>query len=148
VGLLAASSVVGTIAHALFDPRSGTPCIGASGGISGVIAFYAAQYPHARLGIIFRYLFMIRWLRLPAWAALLAWLLMQCLLAYMQVLGVGRVSAMAHLGGAAAGFAAWAIWRQFKREDLPRSADESTDDIAAMFSRIRNAPKDVATVRQ
>jgi membrane associated rhomboid family serine protease/Zn-finger nucleic acid-binding protein len=38
--LLLTAMVVGDIAHILGDPSSLAPCIGASGGISGVLAFY------------------------------------------------------------------------------------------------------------
>ena len=73
----------------------------ASGGISGVMAAYAVRYPEAQIGQAW---FWGRvWLRLPAWAWLGLWLLGQLILAWQQVHGFTNVSAMAHLGGAAAG---------------------------------------------
>jgi membrane associated rhomboid family serine protease len=51
--LIALAVMVGDIAHILSNPGSTTPCVGASGGISGVLAYYCLRFPHARVGIIF-----------------------------------------------------------------------------------------------
>ncbi|MBP85789.1 MAG: hypothetical protein CMJ64_03585 [Planctomycetaceae bacterium] len=139
VRLLVAATIAGHVLHAAFDPRSGIPCVGASGGISGVIAFYALQFPHARLGMMWRYYWRIGWQRFPAWAGLLVWLLFQSAVAYGQVLGASSVSALAHLGGAATGLAAWALWRKFERADLNDGESASTDEISSMFTRIRQS---------
>ena len=48
--LLLCATIVGDLAHIAGEPRDLLPCIGASGGISGIITFYALQFPHARLG--------------------------------------------------------------------------------------------------
>ena len=57
--------------HVLFDPLGEIPSIGASGGISGLIAFYAFKYSQARLGFLLRYGFVIipKWIQFPAWWA-------------------------------------------------------------------------------
>jgi len=47
--LILSATLAGDCLHVLFDPHSSTPCIGASGGIAGVIAFYALEFPRARL---------------------------------------------------------------------------------------------------
>jgi len=111
LGLLVAATLFGNLLHLLADPRADVPAVGASGGISGVIVFYALQFPHARLGILIRY-FYFRWLFLPAWVALLAWFAIQLLGAGLQVSGQGGVSSLAHLGGAATGLVAWIAWRR------------------------------------
>ncbi|MBN8492956.1 MAG: rhomboid family intramembrane serine protease [Burkholderiales bacterium] len=99
--LLLAADLAGNLAHVLYDPSAMVPCIGASGGISGIMAAYAVRYPEAQIGQAW---FWGRvWLRLPAWAWLGLWLLGQLILAWQQVHGFTNVSAMAHLGGAAAG---------------------------------------------
>jgi membrane associated rhomboid family serine protease len=110
--LLAASALAGDLTHVLGDPRSTLPCIGASGGISGMITFYALRFPEARLGILLRYLLIFRWLYMPAWVALILWFVLQFVLAVLQVTGASEVSALAHLGGAAVGVAAWVAWRR------------------------------------
>jgi membrane associated rhomboid family serine protease len=88
------------------------PCIGASGGISGLITFYALRYPGARLSIWIGYWLRSYWLQIPAWGAFALWALFQLFGAYQQISGFSTVSAVAHLGGAAAGFTLWLVWRK------------------------------------
>ena len=109
--LLAAADLFGNLLHVAGNPHSMTPCVGASGGISGVIAYYALRFPRARLGIMFGYWFYFRWVHFPAYVGLLFWFVLQFLLAFEQKLGIGNVAAFAHLGGAAVGVAAWLLWR-------------------------------------
>jgi membrane associated rhomboid family serine protease len=49
LALIALAAFIGDLAHIALDPRSQTPCIGASGGIAGVITFYALNFPRMRL---------------------------------------------------------------------------------------------------
>ena len=141
IALLVAATLVGHLLHSVFDPRYFIPCIGASGGISGVIVFYACQFPHARLGLLARHWWAFRWVHLPAWAWLGIWLVMQAAQAWVQVLGFSPVSALAHLGGGAVGLATWLLFRAGWL-DWPRlrsATEASTDEIADMFQRIRDA---------
>ncbi len=116
--LLFAATLVGSLAHLLGDPRSAIPCIGASGGISGVIAYYALRFPQARIGYLTRPHYRYRrfyghvfnrprWVYLPAWGFFLFWLLLQFLGVWQQISGFSNVSALAHLGGAAVGLGFW-----------------------------------------
>ena len=89
------------------NPQSQLPCVGASGGISGLITYYALRFPRARLGLQFYF----HWVHVPAYAALLFWFLLQFLYVFEQHLGIGNVAALAHLGGAAVGAVAWLLWR-------------------------------------
>lgn len=107
--LILLATIAGDLLHLAFDPRPDIPCVGASGGISGVITFYALRFPRARLGLFFMWLF--RWFTLPAFAAFGFWIALQVLQAMEQVAGISNVSAMAHLGGAAVGFLCWLKWR-------------------------------------
>jgi len=95
--LLLGATLGGALLHIALDPHSHIPCVGASGGISGVIAFYALAFPHAKLGLLIRFWLYFRWLWLPAWGAFVLWLLLQLL---------------AHLGGAAVGMAFWLLARK------------------------------------
>lgn len=128
--LLFAATLVGDACLILMTPRSTIPCIGASGGISGLLAFYALRFPHARLGILFGYSFLFRWIQFPAWSVLLLWLLFQCLGAYEEIAGIGRVASLAHLGGALAGFLFWLAWRKL---DAP--APVAASSSPALFTR-------------
>ena len=66
LALIAVAAFIGDLAHIALDPRSQTPCIGASGGIAGVITFYALNFPRMRLAFLMRLGFVwFRWIRLP-----------------------------------------------------------------------------------
>lgn len=108
LGLLFFAAFVGDIAHILADPSSPIPCIGASGGISGIIVFYAFKFPKARLGIFLYF----RWVQLPAIVMVFLWILLQIYGVFQQTAGLSSVSSMAHLGGAAAGFLAYLMSRK------------------------------------
>lgn len=114
--LILFAAVMGDLAHVAANPQSTVPCIGASGGIAGVIVFYALQFPRVRLGFLMRYFFYFRWIRMPAWFALILWILLQLLGAHQQMAGITSVSAFAHLGGAVAGFVAWLMWKKNNEE--------------------------------
>lgn len=107
--LIIGALMMGDILHIMANPHSGIPCIGASGGISGIITYYALKFPRAHIGILFRFGFYFRWVRLPASIMLFFWILMQFFITYLQMGGFSDVSALAHLGGAAVGFVFWLI---------------------------------------
>jgi len=114
--LLLWATLLGGVTHVLWDPRGDVPCGGASGGISGLIVFYAMAFPHARIGLLLRYWVYFRWCCIPAAAALAIWLTLQLVGAWLQVHGVGSVSSLGHLGGSLAGLAAWLVWYRTETE--------------------------------
>ena len=115
--LIALAAFIGDLAHIALDPRSQTPCVGASGGIAGVITFYALNFPRMRLAFLMRWGFVwFRWIRLPAWFVFVLWILFQIIGTLEQRAGMSSVSSAAHLGGAAVGVVAWLVWRKPKDE--------------------------------
>ena len=108
--LAAGAHLAGMALHGMFCADKSAPCIGASAGISGVIAFYAIAFPRVRLGLYFMFhygLFIrVRWLCIPALGALFLYVLLQLFGAWMQIRGFSSVSALGHLGGLALGAAA------------------------------------------
>lgn len=114
--LLFISAFVGNVAHIASSPHSMVPCIGASGGVSGVLTFYALKFPHVKIGInLFTYLgrFAVLngkrggWFYFPAILLFLIWVLIQFLGVYLQLFGYSNVSYAAHLGGAFVGLVFW-----------------------------------------
>lgn len=106
--VLGLSALSGVLAHSVLHPDPTVPLIGASGGISGILACYAVRYPNARISFLWWIYYIYikpRWISLPAWIALVAWVGWQFILASMQLSGYGSVSAVGHLGGAAVGLA-------------------------------------------
>jgi membrane associated rhomboid family serine protease len=108
LGLLLVSTLAGWAAHAASVGAGGVPCVGASGGISGLFGYYAFAFPRSRIGIT---LHGWRWrtsravqLRIGVPWVFGGWMLVQLLLADGAR---GRVAYEAHLGGAVAGVACW-----------------------------------------
>jgi len=109
--LLVLATLGGDLLHVAFEPRAEVPCIGASGGISGLVAFYALRFPHARFYMAYR----LQFFSVPAWALAVLWMLFQVIGIFQQVSGVSSVSALAHLGGAAVGALGWVWWGRADR---------------------------------
>ncbi|HWC58256.1 MAG TPA: rhomboid family intramembrane serine protease [Verrucomicrobiae bacterium] len=107
------ATLLGDGVHWIAQSGSQVPCIGASGGISAVLVFYALQFPRAELGFMLFLYWRPRWFYIPAWVALALWLLMQTFGVYMQLRGFSNVAATAHLGGAALGFVFWLCWKKY-----------------------------------
>jgi len=106
--LIGIATIAGHIAHILSAPGSTVPCVGASGGISGILAYYCLRFRNARVGIILFF----RWVRIPVVFMLAIWIIFQLLGAYMQISGLSNVSAFAHLGGATIGIIFWWITKK------------------------------------
>jgi membrane associated rhomboid family serine protease len=83
-----------SLTHAFIDPASHRPLIGASGGVSGVVAAYLILYPRVRIwGLFLKGIP----LRLPAYWAIGFWFVLQFISAFFGADdGVGW---FAHLGG-------------------------------------------------
>lgn len=109
VALLICGLILGDIMHILSNINSPTPCIGASGGISGVITFFALKYPHSRIGMLVGFRF---WLRLPAYDFFGVWVILQLVGLYMQISGNSNISSLAHIGGATVGALFWFLTRK------------------------------------
>jgi membrane associated rhomboid family serine protease len=106
--LLATATLAGGVAHVLVDPSSTVPCVGASGGISGIMVFFALKLPRARISVFF---WALR-ISVPALFAILLWFGMQLFTLAGQLEGLSNVSAAAHFGGALVGVAFWLLYRK------------------------------------
>lgn len=119
IALLVASGLGATLLHGLFDPRSGIPCVGASGFISGVIACYAICFPRVRLSFLLapRNSFGLyhSWQALPAWGVFFIWMVFQIVMAAVFRSDSGGGTAyLAHLGGIVPGVL-FAVYYHFRR---------------------------------
>jgi membrane associated rhomboid family serine protease len=103
--LIAAAALFGDVVYILSDPTSTIPCVGASGGISGVLAYYCLRFPKASVGIVVFF----HWVRVPVGYMLAIWVVLQIIGAMQQSVGVGHVAVFAHLGGAVVGVLFW-LW--------------------------------------
>jgi membrane associated rhomboid family serine protease len=116
--LVAVAAVVGDITHILMDPRAAVPCVGASGGISGILAYYCLRFPRASVGFVWWF----RWVRWPVGLMFALWVVAQAIDALWISAGVGDVAVFAHLGGAAVGVLFWWWTRQGLSDREPEPA--------------------------
>jgi len=120
--LLVISTMLGDMSHWLLDPHSEIPLIGASGGISGLMMFYALRFPKTRLVFWLLYFW---WIRLSVRWAMVLWVLLQVFAATAQWSGnSGSVSSLAHLGGAFGGLLFWWVAKHWE-PGSPRQERES-----------------------
>ena len=125
--LLLAGHGAGMLAHAGFEPNPHIPCVGASAGISAVLAFYAVAFPRVRLGFMLRHsIYWLGWVSIPAIVALVLYSLSQILGAWQQVSGIGRVSYLGHLGGLLVGLLAVFLYKAGQKCQAPAGMDTSS----------------------
>ena len=111
-----ACGVLAALSHALTDPSSQIPMVGASGAISAVLGAYLLLFPRARVLVLLPPPF-LGTTYVPAVVVLGVWFLGQLLSGGMS-LGAsgGGVAFFAHIGGFVAGMALIGF---FKRRDVP-----------------------------
>jgi len=114
--LLGGGALIALATHAAFDPRPHIPVVGASGGISALLAFYALALPRVRLVLCFRIGWYPLWVRMSVATAMGLWVAAQLFGTLLQLSGHGSVSSLAHLGGAAAGVGMWFVYRKTRAE--------------------------------
>ena len=92
--------VLAALSHAVIDPGSKVPMVGASGAISGILGAYILIYPHARVLILIPLGFFMHTLYVPAGVVLGLWFLMQLLSGGMSLGQEGAgIAFFAHIGG-------------------------------------------------
>lgn len=97
--------VLAFFAHAMGDPSSQIPTVGASGAISGVLGAYLLLHPKARVLVMIPIGFFIHTTRLPAVFVLGVWFVLQLVNSAASGDGQGGVAWGAHIGGFIAGMA-------------------------------------------
>ncbi|MBH0177108.1 MAG: rhomboid family intramembrane serine protease [Nitrospira sp.] len=106
--------VLAALAHAMTDPSSQIPMVGASGAISAVLGAYLLLYPRAHVLVLLPALGMTR---IAAGVVLGMWFVTQLVSGGMSVGAQGGgVAFFAHIGGFVAGMALIGL---FKRPDVP-----------------------------
>jgi membrane associated rhomboid family serine protease len=106
--------IAGAMLHAVMNPDSTRPLIGASGALSGVAAAYLILYPHVKIWGLFIKIP----LYLPVIWALGFWVLFQMGNAFLST--QSSIGWFAHVGGLSAGMiwiCAWLFWQGTKHKD-------------------------------
>ncbi len=121
-----ACGIGASLAHALMNPASTLPAIGASGAIAGISGAYIRLFPRSLVVIMVPILFFPFFFELPATAFAAIWLFIQVtqgLGALFLPADVGGVAWWAHIGGFAVGWLAATPWLK-KPRHRPPQADE------------------------
>ncbi|MGF1656189.1 MAG: rhomboid family intramembrane serine protease, partial [Verrucomicrobiales bacterium] len=98
LGFFFAAGILAACIHLLVD---GSPAIGASGAVNGVVGLVLAMYPINRVEMLWVFFFRFGTFRAPVWAMIFVWLAFDI---YGVVSGEQRVAYWAHLGGLMSGF--------------------------------------------
>lgn len=103
--LLLLATLAGDLFQAGAQMSPLTPCIGASGGVAGVMVYYGLTFPHGRLRLFLRFVF----IEVSVWGALALWAGIQVI--SMIVQRADEVGYGAHVGGAFTGLIFWSLNR-------------------------------------
>lgn len=108
--------ILAVFSHAITDPASTVPMVGASGAISGVLGAYLLLFPRAQVLVLIPLGLYTRMMYVPAALVLGLWFVMQVLSGGMSVGRTGGgVAFFAHVGGFLAGMGLIGF---FKRADV------------------------------
>lgn len=100
-----AAGIVAAYSHALTDPGSVVPMVGASGAVSGVLGAYLVLYPKAKVYTLIVFIYFIQVVRLPALIVIGFWAIIQLINGIVSkgASAGGGVAWFAHIGGFAFG---------------------------------------------
>jgi len=112
--------IAATMAHAVMNPGSRVPSIGASGAIAGVLGAYLLLFPRARVTTLIPIFFFITIREIPAVIVLGLWFVLQLFvgvtsLSAADAASQGGVAYFAHIGGFVAGMILVALMGGFRR---------------------------------
>ncbi len=93
--------VAATVVHALVEPTSTLPVVGASGAIAAVLGAYLVWFPRARVRSVLVLLVFVTVVEQPALLFLGVWFLIQCFQGTLSLSGAATdpVAWFAHIGG-------------------------------------------------
>jgi membrane associated rhomboid family serine protease len=129
--LVMIAAATGALVHGLLEPQGIIPLLGASAGVSGIMLYYALSWPASRLLFGFHLWGVPFWIRIGAGWAVGLWLALQFLGAFFQVAGLGEVSYLGHVGGAAVGLLAFLLPKGSGFRRGPRAGDFSDPSAVA-----------------
>ncbi len=106
------SGIIAAYSHALTEPASGIPMIGASGAVSGILGAYILLFPRARVYTFIFLGFYIDVIQVPAIIVIGFWAIIQVLngLVSKGLLSQGGVAWFAHIGGFLFGLLTIKMW--------------------------------------
>lgn len=124
--------IIASLSHAVLEPGSDVPLIGASGAISGVLGAYFVLHPRVQVWVL---LFAFIPVRLPTFIVLGAWALLQVVYTFNSTPETQHVAWWAHIAGFAAG--AWLI-RYFRYPHVALWDTSETGSLEVGGLRLRS----------
>lgn len=111
------SGIVAAYSHAITEPNSTIPMIGASGAVSGILGAYILLFPHARVHTLIFLGFFVTTIKVPALIVIGFWAIIQLIngLISKGLLNQGGVAWFAHLGGFLIGLLTIKLWLPKRR---------------------------------
>lgn len=104
--------VAAAAVHLLFD---GSPAVGASGALCGIMGLYLAVYPQNQVNCFWLFLIRGGTFGLPGWVLIVGWFVLDLLGA---VGGGADIAYWAHVGGTVSGFSVGLALLKFRKIDL------------------------------
>lgn len=104
--------ITAAYSHALIDPHSLTPMIGASGAISGILGAYLLLFPRAGVYTLIFLGFFVQVVKIPALIVIGFWAIVQFIngLVSTGLVKQGGVAWFAHIGGFLTGLLTIKLW--------------------------------------
>jgi membrane associated rhomboid family serine protease len=126
LGFYLLTGFAASMAHALANPTSQIPTIGASGAVAGVLGAYFVLYPWARVHTALFLFYIIHLVTIPAIALIGFWFVLQVISASITwIVGVPTgIAYLAHIGGFVAGMVLIFLLRRRKRAASFRALNE------------------------
>ena len=111
------SGIIAAYSHAVTEPHSLIPMIGASGAVSGVLGAYLLLFPHARIHTMLFWGFFWQLVRVPALIVIGFWAIIQLINGIITegLLGEGGVAWFAHIVGFLFGLISIKLWLPKRR---------------------------------
>lgn len=122
-----ACGICASFAHAVFNPTSVVPALGASGAIAGVLGCYMWFFPLARVVVLVPIIFIPLFYEIPAFLYVGFWFAMNLLQGTSELLtasDAGGVAWWAHIGGFVAGLALGPLLQRSEQNYRRYYADE------------------------
>ncbi len=112
---------IAAYSHAMSDPYSMIPMVGASGAVSGILGAYLLLFPRARIHTLVFLLFFVQVVRLPALFIIGFWILIQVLNGMMSqgAADQGGIAWFAHIGGFISGIVLIMIFLNRRNKNYP-----------------------------
>ena len=125
------TGVAACLSHALLDPSSGLPMVGASGAISGILGCYFVWFPRNQVRLLWLLPpLLMRMILVPARIVLAFYLVLDNLLPLALGGAAGGIAHAAHIGGFVAGAAGAILAGRWSVRGAPTGAGDAAEALA------------------